>query len=54
MTIRLQGKWEAERVARIVEMWNPANGDLVPWRDDCVARMRRQIDDAKEKVRNRK
>lgn len=44
MTIKLQGTCEAERVARIVEMWNPANDDLVPWRDDCVKRMRRQID----------
>lgn len=35
---------EAERVARIVEMWNPSNPDLVGWRDDLVVRMRRQID----------
>lgn len=44
MKINFNGKWEAERIARIVEMWNPANEDLLPWRDDVVSRMRRQID----------
>lgn len=37
---------EAERVARIVEMWIPSNHDLVGWRDDLVERMRTQIDNA--------
>ncbi len=35
---------EAERVARIVEMWNPSNPDLVGWRDDVVSRMYEQTD----------
>lgn len=44
MRITFNGKWEAERVARIVEMWHPANEALIPWRDDLVRRMRDQID----------
>lgn len=36
---------EASRVRRIVEMWNPSNEDLIPWRDDLVARLGVQIYD---------
>ena len=35
---------EAYRVRRIVEMWNPANEDLIPWRDELVSRIGLQID----------
>lgn len=35
---------EAYRVRRIVEMWNPANEDLIPWRDELVSRMGLQLD----------
>jgi len=35
---------EVWRVRRILEMWNPANDDLVPWRDDLVKRLLVQLD----------
>lgn len=45
MPARLEFKdiTEASRVRRIVEMWNPSNEDLIPWRDDLVARLGVQI-----------
>lgn len=35
---------EAYRVRRIIEMWNPSNDDLVPWRDELVSRLGIQLD----------
>lgn len=42
MTINLEA-WEAERIARILELQQFANPDIYPWRDNIVRSIRRQI-----------
>ena len=44
MKLLVNGRWEAERIAQVIETWQPANGNLVPWRDNLVRRIRLQVD----------
>lgn len=50
VVVRLKNFCEAWRAFRILEMWNPANEELIPWRDDMTNRLAKQLEKAEERL----